>query len=284
MNRQLSVLANAIALTTITLTTLACTATPPGSSDSGQLSSSEPAQTDIDENQAASSSDSSSSGANGAADIDAASPSELIKTIGDRCDQSLEVDYRSLTLVSPDGTTRVQAQGTLRKSADPEYTADSDNFNCLDRYLQTLNRQIAIDKPEGEERIVKDDYDQGYVIFQPRSFSADSSYLVAEVAVGYSGGDAATYTSIIDVAASEELNIAPCESKDIDDIPHQTFLGFTADSKAVFDCSYNAGPEFIEAVNLDTGEMRQLSERPDDLAEYGTVEAEFEVDLARSFE
>ncbi len=277
MNRRFSVLVGAIALTT-----LACTATPQSASSQGQLSRSESSQSDISENQAASSSDSSAS--DGAGDALASSPRELVETIGDRCDQSLEVDYRSQTLASPDGTIRVQAQGTLRKSADPEYTGDSDSFSCVDRYLQTRDRQITLDKPDGEERILKADYDQGYVIFQPRSFSADSSYLISDITVGYSGGDAATYTSIIDVAANQELNIAPCQSEDIDDTPTQNFLGFTDDSEAIFDCLYNAGPEFIEAINLDTGAVRQLTEKPADLSEYGTVENEFEADLARTFE
>ncbi|PZO08831.1 MAG: hypothetical protein DCF25_22045 [Leptolyngbya foveolarum] len=189
----------------------------------------------MDENQGTSTAESSPGGAV------PSSPSELIEMIGDRCDLSLEVDYRSQTLASPDGTIRVEAQGTLRQSADPEYTADSDNANCVDRPLQTLNRQITIDKPEGKERIVRDDYDQGYVIFQPRSFSADSSYLISEITVGYSGGDAATYTSIIDIAANKELeNIVPCRSEDIDDTPNQNLLGFTNNSEVVFDCLYRA--------------------------------------------
>jgi len=110
-----------------------------------------------------------------------------------------------------------------------------------------------------------------------------STYLISEITVGYSGGDAATYTSIIDIAANKELeNIVPCQSEDIDDTPSQNLLGFTNNSEVVFDCLYNAGPEFIEAINLDTGEVRQLTERPVDLFEYGTVEDEFEVDPVRT--
>ena len=281
MNRRLSVLASAIALTT-----LACTTNPQSSSTQGPLSSSESDQIDAGENQETSSPDSlgSASGSDGASDLDASSPNELIKTIGDRCDLSLEVNYRSQTLASPDGTIRVQAQGTLRKFADPEYTAGSDNFNCIDRQLQTVNRQVTFDKPEGEEHIVKDDYNQGYVIFQPRSFSADSNYLIAEATVGYSGGDAATYTSIIDVAANEELNIVPCQSENIDNEPSQKFLGFTNNSEIVLSCLYDAGPDFVEAINLDTGEVRQLEEEPNALSEYGVVESAFEVYLAEPFE
>lgn len=273
MNRKLSVLASAIALTT-----LACTANPQSASTPGQLSSSASSPEAVDEEQAASPSESSPVGAV------TSSPSELIEMLGDRCDLPLEVDYRSQTLISPDGNIRVQAQGTLRKSADSD-SDDSDSSNCLGSQHQTLNRQITLDKPEGIERMVKDDYDQGYVVFQPLSFSADSSYLISEVTVAYSGGDAAVYTSIIDVAANEELSgVAPCKSEDIDDTPIQNLLGFTDNAEVVFECLYNAGPEFIEAMNLDTGEARQLPERPVDLSKYGTVENEFEVDPTRTFE
>lgn len=58
-----------------------------------------------------------------------------------------------------------------------------------------------VESPSGNRQITSDRYPSGYVVFQPRSFSADSRYLVGDVQVAYTGGDAGGYVTFLDLAS-----------------------------------------------------------------------------------
>lgn len=50
-------------------------------------------------------------------------------------------------------------------------------------------------------------YSTGYVIYHPRSFSADGRYLAADAQVAYTGGDPGEYLAVFDLASSEVVQI-----------------------------------------------------------------------------
>lgn len=270
----------AISICAIALITTACNQNPQTNADMARpQSDSDSVETsDSDEDQAISSSVNSASEASlSSANAVESSPDELIKMMNDRCDLPVEMGYRSQTLASLDSSVRLHAIGTLRKAARAEYEGNSSGDGyCLESQISTLAPQILIDSQSGTQHIGADDYN-GYGIFQPHSFSADLSYVVGEFIVQYEGGDGDAYISVVDISRGEFVKDLRFCQTEYEAASNQKFLGFSAPSEIVVDCIVNAGPEFVEAVDLRTGQSRQLSEVPTDLIRYGTLENSFEV-------
>ncbi len=79
--------------------------------------------------------------------------------------------------------------------------------------------------------IAQDDYDHGYTLYNPRSFSVDLRYLVSETTVAYDGGDGSLLIEFVDVERGEIISdITFCE---VSEACEQVFLGFSGPSEVV---------------------------------------------------
>lgn len=261
MNRQLfSILVGAIALTTAACTITVKPNASPGAADANPSQfSSEPVEIESD-----------ASAADRQIALRESSAEEVLDRLVESCEPETEISYHSQTLVSLDGSVSAQAEGTLLGTLP----IDPDSGYCLGE-RETYNRQVTLEDRNGTYAITQEDYDHGYTIYEPRSFSADSRYLISETTVGYDGGDGSLLIGFVDVERGEIISdITFCE---VSEGCYQEFLGFSGPSEVVVACSGLDYPQLIEAINLDTGEVRKFSGSIDDLAQYGTVESGFKV-------
>ncbi|MGB3790878.1 MAG: hypothetical protein WA949_22915 [Phormidesmis sp.] len=203
-------------------------------------------------------------------------PNQLLIALGQHCEPRTEVGYRSRILTALDGRTKVYAEGTLIKTISAEL-ADRETTSgyCFSSSRETVGRQVVFQQADSAKRAQLDSYDSGHIIFQPRSFSGGSSYLVGQSTIEYQGGDGSSYVSIYSTATGElDSSIKLCESFFGEDYGSE-YLGFSSPAEFVISCYGNAVEPLIEVVNLETGTVESLSERPAALVDYGTLEGSF---------
>lgn len=209
----------------------------------------------------------------------------LFDELGDRCNRATETSYRSQVLTAPDGETQAYTTGLLRKLVSPiQAASQTDSGYCFSSSRETLNRQIVITDRQGDRQITTPPYSSGYIINQPQSFSPDSKYLVVESHIGYTGGDAGGsifFVNVLNGNIAENLQVCKSTTQDSYD---QSYLGFLTPSEAVVACNAPAYQGHFEAINLQTGSVRRLASEPANLANYGTVESEFEVVQTQLFQ
>lgn len=207
----------------------------------------------------------------------------MITSLGQQCNRATEVTYRSEQLVSPDGLKSAHVEGMLRKTVDPNSQlrrGDTEEFCYPDR-RETVSRQIVIQDESGTRILDDQPYDDGYVIYRPRSFSSDSRFLAMDIQVAYTGGDPGNYVLFLD---SENDSVV--ETPDLcENLVFQNYVGFASETEAVVFCQdYGAPVKRYELVNLLNGSVRRLPDRPDDLTGYGMVVRNFEVTKTQQFE
>ncbi|MEL6552839.1 MAG: hypothetical protein AAFQ63_05165 [Cyanobacteria bacterium J06621_11] len=215
----------------------------------------------------------------------------MITSLGQQCNRATEVTYRSDQLVAPDGAASVHVEGILRKTVYPDSQlrqVDTDSF-CYPDSRETVSRQIVIQDEAGTRLLNDSPYNQGYVLYRPRSFSADSRFLAMDVQVAYTGGDPGNYVLFLDLE-----NDSAVEAPDVcENLIFQNYVGFASETEVVVLCQDYGGPtsapdnadlERYELVNLLDGSVRTLASRPDDLSGYGRLIRSFEVTKMQRFE
>ena len=203
-------------------------------------------------------------------------PDDLIGAIGSYCDPMSILYYRSEILSAPNGKIKAYATGLMTKTVSEERAARGrEEGYCFGDVQTTTNRQVVFQRDNRADRTQKDDYADGFVVFQPRSFSGGSSYLIGQSTVAYKGGDAHSYVSIFDTATGEmDSQIEMCQEEVRQGYGASVYLGFSSPAEFVVSC-YGEISDSFEIVNLETGDIRKVSQRPASLTDYGTVESSF---------
>lgn len=210
-------------------------------------------------------------------------PQAMLNALGANCDRATEVTYQSQILASPDGNTLVRAEGLLRKrvNADsPLRAVDTDDY-CYPDMRETVSRQITLQTSSGIRRLVDDPYNDGYIMYQPRAFSADSRFLALDMRVAFTEGDTGSYALFLDTS-DDTIVDAPnlCEGFAL-----QSNIGFTSSTEAVVLCQSELRlSQQFESVNLLTGTVRSLTERPENAIGHGNVIRAFEVTKVQLFD
>ncbi|MBE9060939.1 hypothetical protein [cf. Phormidesmis sp. LEGE 11477] len=204
------------------------------------------------------------------------SPNDLLTTLGSDCDPRSIRYYRSQILSAPNSKVKAYATGLLTKTVSEERAERGREAGyCFGKVQDTANRQVVFQRANRADLTQKDDYEGGFVVFQPRSFSGGSSYLIGQSTVFYKGGESGIYVSIFDTATGEmDSYIKICQEEAKQGYGGSEYLGFSRPAEFVVSC-YGERGEALETINLETGEVRRLSQRPASLTDYGTVESSF---------
>ncbi len=220
-------------------------------------------------------------------------PQSMLNALGRQCSQVTEVTYHSQRLLAPDGKQQVHVEGVLRKTVNPTSQlrqSDTEGF-CYPDVRETVTREMVIQNADSTKVLSDRPYEEGYVIYQPRSFSSDSRFLAVDLQVTYTGGAPGHYVLFMDLENDQVI-----QTPDIcDNLAFESYVGFASKTEAVVLCQDYGDPgepssgepssiERFETVNLLNGSVRQLEGRPDDLAGYGSITREFEVTKAQAFE
>jgi len=210
-------------------------------------------------------------------------PQDMLNGLGANCDRAAELTYRSQVIASPDGNTLVRAEGLLRKRVNPESTLraiDTDTY-CYPDARETVNRQIILQTASGIRKLIDTPYEEGYILYQPRAFSADSRFLALDMRVVYTDGSTGSYVLFLDTS-----NDTLVETPNLcDGLISQSHIGFTADTEAVVHCQDALGlAERFESIDLLTGSIRPMLAQPEAVAGYGNIVRAFEVLRVQLFE
>jgi len=203
-------------------------------------------------------------------------PQTMLNTLSRYCNRATEVSYRSHQLISPDGRIHVHAEGLLRKIVDPSSPLRQTDTNrtCYSDVRHTVARHLVIETESESYRLVDEPYAEGYVLYQPRAFSANSQFLALEMQIAYTRANPGSYVIFMNTENDETVQIRNM----CGNLGFQSYAGFLSDREAAVRCRNNrATAEWFEAVDLSSGRVRQLSSRPDAVASYGRVVGEFEV-------
>jgi len=210
-------------------------------------------------------------------------PQAMLDALGANCDRAAEVTYQSQILAAPNGNTLVRAQGLLRKRVNPDSqlrNVDTTDY-CYPDTRETVSRQIILETPSGTRQLVDTPYEEGYIMYQPRAFSADSRFLALDMRVAYTDGNTGSYVLFLDTT-NDTIVEAPTLC---DGMVFQNNIGFAADTEAVVLCQGGLRfAERFESVNLLTGAVRRLPSRPEGVAGYGNIIRAFEVIKVQLFE
>ncbi|MEO1352834.1 MAG: hypothetical protein AAFW84_29265 [Cyanobacteria bacterium J06635_15] len=207
---------------------------------------------------------------------------QMLESLGQRCNRATEVSYQSERLSTTDGGTEVYVEGLLRKIVAPNSPlrqGDSAEY-CYPDVRETVIRELVINNNGETRRITMDAYDQGYLIYSPRSFSADGRYLVADLQIAYTGGDPGAQITLFDLDNSEVVSTSEvCQNFDF-----ENYIGFISPTEFAVHCmAYGDMIEGFEVIDVQSGEVRQLSARPTSVTDYGVVEGELEVTKTQIF-
>lgn len=214
----------------------------------------------------------------------------LLTDLSNRCNRATEVSYQSQRLLAPDSTTSAYASGLLRKVVGGSRRARGrQSSGTCSGSFETLNQQIMIERPSGDRPIAIAPDRSNYLVYQPRSFSADSRYLVMDMRGAFKGGDAVRRMSIVDTASGaidERIKVCQHTVEGYERIFYRSssYVGFSSPSEVVVSCNEPGLEEYFETVDLLTGRVRQLNEQPARLVNYGTVQSEFEVVRTQLFQ
>lgn len=203
-------------------------------------------------------------------------PQTMLNTLSRHCNRATEVSYRSHQLISPDGRIHVHAEGLLRKIVDPSSPLRQTDTNrtCYSDMRHTVARHLVIETESESYRLVDEPYAEGYVLYQPRAFSANSQFLALEMQIAYTHANPGSYVIFMNAENDETVQIRNM----CGNLGFQSYIGFLSDREAAVHCRNNrATVEWFEAVDLSSGQVRQLSSRPEAAASYGRVVGEFEV-------
>lgn len=219
-------------------------------------------------------------------------PQTMLNGLGANCDRTTEITYRSQVLASPDNNILVRAEGLLRKRVHPDSelrSVDTDNY-CYPDTRETVSRQIVLQTTSGIRKLVDIPYEDGYILYQPRAFSADSRFLALDMHIAYTDGNTGSYVLFLDTNNDTVITTPNL----CDGLIFQSHVGFTADTEAntetdtaeaIVRCQ--GGLQFTEryeSVNLLTGSVRPLTTQPEDAAGYGNIIRSFEVLSVQLFE
>lgn len=229
-------------------------------------------------------------GLNRAAIAQAMLPQDMLNALVRRCNRATEVTYRSAQLVSPDGKTRVYAEGLLRKrvAADGQRrqvrTAAGTATVCLPDRRETISRNLVIETEDNTRELTDSPFGEGYILYQPRAFTADSRFLAMDMRVAYTDGVPGSYVIFFDM---ENETVVPAQI--CDGMLFQNYIGFASETEAAVLCQdYGLADgtpvERLEAVSLLDGRVRRLSSQPEGLVGYGSITQGFEVTKTQFFE
>ena len=213
-------------------------------------------------------------------------PQQMLNALVSRCNRATEVTYRSAQLASPDGNTRVYAEGMLRKQVVPNsQRRQLDTARaCLPDSRETVSRNLIIETEGSIRELTASPYNEGYILYQPRAFTADSRFLALDMRVAYTDGVPGSYVIFFDMEDETVVSAEVC-----DGMPFQNYIGFSSETEAVILCQdYGLADgtpvERVEAINLLDGSVRPLASQPEGLLGYGRIIKEFEVTSAQFFE
>ncbi len=200
----------------------------------------------------------------------------MLDTLSGFCNRATEISYRSHQLISPDGRIRVHAEGLLRKVVNPNSPLRQTDTNrtCYSDARHTLARQLVIETENESYRLVDEPYEEGYVLYQPQAFSSNSRFLALEMQIAYTSDRPGSYVIFVDAENDRTVRIRNM----CGNLGFQNYIGFLSDREAVVHCQNSRGTaNWFEAVDLSSGQVSQLSSRPDDIAGYGRIAGDFEV-------
>jgi len=203
-------------------------------------------------------------------------PQAMLNSLGANCNRITEVTYQSQIIASPNRNMLVRSQGTLRKTVNPNSqlrAIDTANY-CYPDTRETLSRQITIETTSGPRQLIDAPYSEGYIVYQPLAFSADSRFLALDMRVAYTDGSTGSYALFLD---TEDDSIVRSPTL-CDGLTLQNHLGFTSETEAVVLCQDELrATERNESVNLLTGAVSQLAVEPQNIFGYGDIIRSFEV-------
>ncbi len=203
-------------------------------------------------------------------------PQTMLSALGRYCNRATEVTYRSHQLISPDGRIHVHAEGLLRKIVDPDSSLRQTDTNrtCYSDFRHTVARQLVIEIESETHRLVDAPYEEGYVLYQPQAFSANSQFLALEMQIAYTRDNPGRYVTFVDAENDETVRTHNM----CGNLGFQSYVGFLSNHEAVVRCqNRRATADWFEAVDLSSGLVRQLSSRPGNVASYGRAVGDFEV-------
>lgn len=213
-------------------------------------------------------------------------PQAMLNTLGRQCSRTTEVTYRSDQLMAPDGRQVVHFEGLLRKTVEPDSQLrqiDTENL-CYSDGRETAVRSLVITNAEGTRELSDSPYEDGYVIYQPRAFSADSRFLAVDMQAAYIGGNPGSYVLFFDLESNRIVSTSDvCRG-----LEFQSYIGFASETEAVVLCqdhgAASVGAERFEVVDLADGGVSAIASRPEDLMGYGSITREFEVTNSQQFD
>lgn len=202
---------------------------------------------------------------------------QMIQTLGNDCARSVTMSYRSQQLASPDRSTQVYAEGTLRK-----VRYQQGDTGCHFGTTETLENALVIERQGQVQKFSDQPYDGGYIMYQPRSFSPDGRYLAAMIMYAEAGLGADEIPAVFNLAKGERIQTQGlCQGMINSTFDFYSYVGFSSAVEFVLLCHdvhRNQGEsERFEAINLESGTVRQLSDKPSNIRDYGTVLGHFEV-------
>ncbi|MEO0759336.1 MAG: hypothetical protein AAFY78_20965 [Cyanobacteria bacterium J06648_16] len=208
---------------------------------------------------------------------------QMFEMLGQRCNRATEVSYRSERLVSENGERTVYVEGILRKIVRPNSPvrrSDTTDF-CFPDVRETPVQTLVIEQSGETQRINLGPFDTGYVIYSPRSFSAEGRYLIFDVQVAYIGGDPGAFVGALDLEQGEFVPLTGiCDQYDF-----EQYAGLFGDTTVAVECiSYGDVTSEFQIFNLATGSLQTLSPNPFMVENFGTVASPFEVTKTQVFE
>lgn len=216
---------------------------------------------------------------------------QLVSSMGQYCNRTTEVSYRSQRVVSSDETTHVYVEGTLRKLVNPDSlrrNLDTEGY-CYGDTSETPTTKVII-QGQDEFEVLDEPFDRGYLVLEVRALSPDNRYLATESRVVWSGLSETLSASFIDLEARDSVRTPDlCTREPSGSFNASYYEGFLSSTTAVVRCSgFNPRAEeerteWYEALDLTTGTSQVLDRRPDNLQSYSTVTSELEITNIQKF-
>ena len=213
----------------------------------------------------------------------------VVEITNHRCNRATEVSYQSKKLLSPDESTQVHFEGTLRKVVnDPENAPRSDNGFCHANKAQTVIDQLVVDV-EGETTIFDSfSYDGGYIILEPLSFSPDGQYLVTRADTVYAGMHNTPGIALFSPTNGQITTVSNmCDGLMESDMDAVDYIGFSSSGEMIVECQptgRQGRSNRFESINLQSGVVNQLTERPSRTTSHGTTLGYFEITKVQRFD
>ena len=193
----------------------------------------------------------------------------LTDVFAGECDRATEVTYRSNQLSThSQAGTRVSVEAILRKivtPGSPLRPADTAT-NCAPDARQTSAQQLVIRSPTEIRRVTLSPQPNSYLFYHLQSFSPSGDYLVADLQSVHTGGNGGNFITIFDLSGTNVSVSTPdvCEELDL-----ASYYGFASATEVIVRCQgYLASSQSFEAVNVETGTVRQLAAVPN-VTNYG---------------